>query len=48
MYVSDKGIDKVYKLVIGGCYKKKLILILFYYILSDKGNLSVWEWLWGL
>lgn len=44
MYVSDKGIDKVYKLVIGGCY----ILILFYYILSDKGNLSVWEWLWGL
>lgn len=31
MYVSDKGIDKVYKLVIGGCYKKK-ILILFYYI----------------
>lgn len=22
MYVSDKGIDKVYKLVIGGCYKK--------------------------
>lgn len=33
MYVSDKGIDKVYKLVIGGCYKKKkLILILFYYI----------------
>lgn len=24
MYVSDKGIDKVYKLVIGGCYKKKI------------------------
>lgn len=22
--------------------------ILFYHILSDKGNLSAWEWLWGL
>lgn len=48
MHASDKGIDKAYKSAIGGRHKKNPTSILFYHILSDKGNLSAWEWLWGL
>lgn len=46
MHANDKGIDNLTNQRSAVATKNPSIL--FHHILSDNGNPSAWEWLWGL